>query len=310
MSETSTAVRRARARFAPPAEVSAQRVVMTPLDPSEYEDRVGYDPKFIPSHDPVPLPTFSAAIAADVIKFKVNGKQDHVLRYTHFSTAMSKSRRLPFFSAVNIDGKQEKDVPRTDVWRFDPRIPVKFQILKECYGSEQNGMFSRGHQTRRKDPDWGTLSVSKVADADTFHATNAAPQMQRFNDGTWGDIEDFILNNANKDNMRISVITGPVFDKSDPVLFGVKIPLTFWKVVIFVHDETGELTATAYTASQADNIKPAFVFGEFRDHQVPVERVERLSKLKFGDLKTRDPLHGAGPNFAVRLKSVTDIMLD
>jgi endonuclease G len=283
---------------------------MTPLDISEYEDREGYDPAFIPSHDPVPLPTFTAAIAADVIKFKVNGKQDHVLRYTHFSTAMSKSRRLPLFSAVNIDGKQEKEVTRGDVWRFDPRIPVKSQILKECYGTEQKGMFSRGHQTRRKDPDWGSMSVAKVADADTFHATNAAPQMQRFNDGVWGDIEDFILSNANRDNMRINVITGPVFETSDPTLFGVKIPLTFWKIVVFVHDETGELTATAYTASQADFIKPSFVFGEFRDHQVPIERVEKLSKLRFGDLKTRDPLRGAGPNFSARLKTTNDIMLD
>ena len=34
-----------------------------------------------------------------------------------------------------------------------------------------------------------------------------------------------------------------------------------------------------------------------------IERVEKLSKLRFGDLKTRDPLRGAGPNFSATLKT-------
>jgi endonuclease G len=153
-------------------------------------------------------------------------------------------------------------------------------------------------------------SFAPKAEADTFHATNAAPQMQGFNAGAWGRIEDYLPDNAKKDKMRINVFTGPVFKSSDPVLFGIRIPVEFWKIVVFVHDETGVQTATAYTASQASDIKPAFVFGEFKNHQVSVERVEKLTKLKFEDLKTRDPLRSAEPNFASVLREVEDIMLD
>jgi DNA/RNA endonuclease G (NUC1) len=81
-----------------------------------------------------------------------------------------------------------------------------------------------------------------------------------------------------------------------------------------VHDITGELTATAYTGSQAaflpDRAEPSFVFGAFRTNQVSVERVERLTGLKFGDLRTRDPLAGAGVSFASALAEASDIMLD
>ena len=47
--------------------------------------------------------------------------------------------------------------------------------------------------------------------------------------------------------MRISVITGPIFTDDDPPKFGVLIPVEFWKVIAFLHKDTGELSATAYT---------------------------------------------------------------
>jgi len=97
---------------------------------------------------------------------------------------------MPIFSACNIDGSKFKKVDRGDVWKFDPRIPLEYQILKEVYGNERDGFFSRGHMTRRMDPDWGTQKVASQADADTFHATNAVPQVQNFNAGLWGGIED------------------------------------------------------------------------------------------------------------------------
>src|SRR5260364_199956 len=47
--------------------------------------------------------------------------------------------------------------------------------------------------------------MAAVADADTFHATNAAPQVQRFNGGLWGSIENYILANTKHDHMRLCV---------------------------------------------------------------------------------------------------------
>ena len=39
-----------------------------------------------------------------MLKYDNSGAADTVLRYEHYSVVMSKSRRMCFFSAVNIDG--------------------------------------------------------------------------------------------------------------------------------------------------------------------------------------------------------------
>ena len=48
-------------------------------------------------------------------------------------------------------------------------------------------------------------------------------------------------------DMRISVFTGPFLLADDPIRRGVRIPRSFWKVIAFIHDQTGELCATGYT---------------------------------------------------------------
>ncbi|MFT3815703.1 MAG: DNA/RNA non-specific endonuclease [Acidovorax sp.] len=301
-----------RFRFTPLPELEAKRVRLTPDPLESYEDREGYRADFIGPDYVVPLPKLSTAAKKDAAMHTWKGAKTHVLDYTHFSTAVSKSRRMPIFSACNIDGSKAKVVTRGDVWKFDPRISQEYQILKEVYGNEKDGYFSRGHMTRRQDPDWGSKAIAELADADTFHATNAAPQVQRFNAGLWGGIEDYILANTKRDSMRVSVFTGPVFAGSDPVIHGVKVPVRFWKVVAFLHDETEQLTATGYLASQAKaiaDLKPAFVFGDFENQQRPLAAIEALAGLSFGELTQLDVLAGAGPSFAASLKDVRDIML-
>jgi DNA/RNA non-specific endonuclease len=43
-----------------------------------------------------------------------------------------------------------------------------------------------------------------------------------------------------------SVFTGPVFQESDPVYQGVKVPVAFYKVVAVVDDAEGQLSVTAF----------------------------------------------------------------
>jgi endonuclease G, mitochondrial len=301
-----------RSSFQPGGDVTGFRVVERLRDPGEYEDREGYDADFISAERPIALPGLGAR-EDDAVRFEWKGAETTVLDYTHFSTIHSESRRLPLVSAVNIDGTAEQvGIPRSDTWRYDPRIPKRLQVLRECYGDGRRGLFSRGHLTRREDPNWGSVEVATQADEDTFHATNAAPQMQRFNGNGWLQIEDYVLRNANRANMKVSVLTGPVFKRSDPVMFGVQIPVTFWKIVVFVHDVTGAVRATAYTADQAEflGLSPAFVFGSFGNHQVAVERVAELTGLEFGVLEEMDVLAGAGRAFALKLESLEDILLE
>jgi endonuclease G len=200
-----------------------------------------------------------------------------------------------FYSAVNISGKKWRRAKRPG-WRTDGRIPKEAQILKECYGDPPK--FARGHMTRREDPIWGDEDEAAQGNIDSMHVTNAVPQMQPFNAGFWLGLESYALENARQDEMLISVFTGPFFAKNDPVMYGVKIPITFWKVIAFIHDETNKLCATGYTMSQRSFLqREEFVFGqfEFGQHetaQQPIAVIEQRAGLNFGRLSSLDPLRG------------------
>ncbi|WP_258803130.1 DNA/RNA non-specific endonuclease [Pseudarthrobacter sp. NS4] len=259
--------------------------VFTEGVPADYRDRLGYEETFLGAT--VPLPSVTSR-GDDVLTFTVDGKTDDVLRYEHFAVMMSRSRRLCLFSAVNIDGLHSISMPRVG-WRTDPRVPIGAQIHKECYGAEPK--FSRGHMTRREDPVWGPLESASTANADSMHVTNAVPQMQPFNGGIWLELENYALQNARKDDMRISVFTGPFLTSEDPIRFGVKIPTEFWKVIAFIHDETGQLCATGYTMSQQDFLREEeFVFGKHKTAQRSIASIEQRTGLSFGPLAALDPI--------------------
>ncbi|HEV8606551.1 MAG TPA: DNA/RNA non-specific endonuclease [Tepidisphaeraceae bacterium] len=273
-----------------------------------YADRKGYVANFIGAS--VPLPTFGSKVASDVLSFQIAGKATKILNYTHFSLAMSKSRRVCLYSAVNIDGKDSKSIKGTrPAWRIDPRIPARAQIIKECYGLEQDGKFSRGHMTRREDPNWGDNALALIANADTMHVTNACPQIQPFNAGIWNGLEDYALQNARQDDMRISVITGPFFNKDDPTMFKVRIPVRFWKIIAFIHDKTKKLTATAYTMSQ-ESFLPGkeFIYGRYETYQGSIKAIEQETGLSFGKLRSLDPYKVVPEAVAQPLTSFSEIV--
>ena len=266
--------------------------------PEDYRSRRGYDPQFLGADAIVPLPTITTDVE-DVLTYQVNGEPRSVLDYEHFSVIMSVSRRLCRLSACNIDGESSKRTTRSG-WQFDPRIPKSAQILKECYGNPPK--FSRGHMTRREDPAWGSDTAAHRGSTDSMHVTNAVPQMQSFNAPIWLDLEDYALQNARKDDMRISVFTGPFLAKNDPIRFGVKIPVTFWKVIAFVHDQTGKLCATGYTMSQKSFLtEEEFVFGRHENNQRPIAEIEQRAGISFGPLAKLDPLKDMSESALSRL---------
>ncbi|TVV71455.1 DNA/RNA non-specific endonuclease [Sphingomonas solaris] len=229
----------------------------------------------------VPLPDTSA-IADDVLP--VPGNADARLDYEHFSIVMSKSRRLALFTGVNIDGSASVSVSRGgDPWAFDGRIPEDAQAGDELYADND---FDRGHLVRREDPNWGPTAT--VANRDTFHFTNCAPQLSVFNQRIWLGLEDFILVNTRRVRERATVFTGPVFRETDPVYRGVAIPLAYWKVVAFVHDD-GRPSASAYLIDHdVDLDAQSLLFGAFKTYQRSVLTIEGLTNLDFGELHQFD----------------------
>jgi len=259
--------------------------------PESYDDRKGFDELFLGKKFKVSLPKVDKH-KPEIVKFKTNNnKSESVLKYHHFSVAMNKSHRMCFYSACNIDGQLSKKGVKRTGWKLDSRIPKELQIIKECYGNPPK--FSKGHMTRKEDPIWGDINMARAASSDTFHVTNATPQMQPFNAPVWLALEDYALQNSRQDEMKISVITGPIFNSNDPIKYGVKIPVEFFKIIAFIHDDTGKLCATGYTVSQEDYLSnEEFVFGQFNTYQIAIKTIERKTGLKFGALSAVDPIKG------------------
>lgn len=261
------------------------------IDP-DYSSRRGYQPEFLGSA--VPLPELTASAPGEPSLNRLTGGVE--LAYHHFSIIMNRTRKLAFFTAVNIDGDTAEPQGRDrDRWLADPRVPADEQTNEALY---RRNDLDRGHLVRRLDPCWGGTTQARLfATSDTFHFTNCSPQHARFNQnqGTWAGLEDYVLSTATGAAARVTVFTGPVFSPADAEYRGVRLPKQFWKVVAFV-DHRGVLAAAAYLLSQERlllDVRAPVSFGAYRTFQVSVRRIEELTGLSFGLLQERDVLRAA-----------------
>lgn len=255
---------------------STSRPRITPA--TQLENRQGYSSDFLGDFG-VPWPT--SLTPEDVYPLANPGNR---LDYTHFSISMSRSRRIALYVGVNIDGASSVEIVRKqDAWAYDGRLPVEAQIGEDMY---RDNLLDRGHLVRRQDPNWGT--EAQAANLDTFHFTNCSPQMAAFNQKTWLELEDFILDNTRRWNGRATIFTGPVLRTDDPVYRGVQIPRAFWKVVAFLGDD-GKPSASAYLIDQTRELdKLELVFGALRTYRRSVAHIGQLAGIDFGELVRYD----------------------
>jgi endonuclease G len=237
----------------------------------------GYDDGFLDA--PLPLPE-----AADAVR----------LDYTHFTVLLDRDRRLARLTAVNVAGAELVDVPRGDDWRLDDRIPAEWQAGPEVYARND---LDRGHLVRRRDPVWGP--DARRADSDTFHYTNAAPQASGFNQSQelWVGLEDHVLEYADANDLRISVLTAPVLGERDIPYRGIRIPLRFFKIAAWCRG--AELRAAGFVLDQSpvldrDDLDRGVAadrtpdLGPFRTFQVPIADIAGLGRLDLGPLIAAD----------------------
>ncbi len=250
--------------------------------------------------------------ASEIEKFALAGLavSDYYLAYEKYSVLQNPFRKFPYYSAVNVDGKQFHKLKRASIfegserWSKDDRIPPETQWGKALYSAEKND-FDRGHLVKREDVQWGTdEKVARSAARSTFYYTNAVPQVGKLNRGVWKRIENYILHHeVVKNNMKICMFSGPVFREDDPEFLKtvndeiVRLPYLFWKVVYYI--KNGELHRAGFLTSQHRQmqkkriIKPVSRseesvrtehFNRFKDaetYQVTVSFIEEISKLSF-----------------------------
>jgi endonuclease G len=252
------------------------------------ENYNGYTEHFL--IQPVKLPQLSSQQKTDAVKLD-DGSD--VLHYLNYSVTLSATRRFPFFTASNIDGKLFKKVSRKDNWRNDPRVKPAYQWGKELYKAPKSD-FDKGHMTKREDVQWGPTDEEAIEAADsTFYYTNAVPQHGKLNQKIWRSLEDYILHKESKENgMKISVFTGPVLSNLDPNFVTpvngetIQIPLLFWKVVVFAKAD-GKLYRVGFLMSQSSLLYENGIVEEALQEKLEEELTEADQLfLNFKDAET------------------------
>jgi endonuclease G len=297
-----------------PKPVIAAEALRYPIVDRDYSTRKApYDPNFLKVL--APLPTVKDQT---LVSKMANG--EYRIPYEHFTIVMNKKRRLPLFTAYNVDYSQKRRRPEPgdysrdgltglgpndqEKWLTDPRIPQQDQ-LPDVFYTKDGGNFDKGHVVRREDVCWGDSRDHIVrANGDTFHVTNCTPQVAGFNrsvDGqdNWGDLENEVQKQAKTE--KLSILGGPILADDDKFFEGrddfgpikIQIPREFWKVVLA--NDGGKLAAYAFILQQdLRNVPEEFrVTATWKPYLVSLTHLQgRLTGFVFGK-----ELHDADQSF-------------
>jgi endonuclease G len=303
------------------------------LDP-DYANRVGYDADFLGTR--VPAPKLAEALRPSATV--------EPLLYEHFTVLLHPKRKLAFWTAVNIDGRSERRLGdrSRDVWWYDDRItPAKtHQTGNEFYTGSG---FQRGHLVRRLDPAWGRSDkIAARGEADSFHWANCSPQIPKLNTQWWLAVETHVLNTVNANNSKVTVFSGCLFTKHDPLYRSLRIPLAYWKVLAWTVGRTRTLRSLGFFVKQDEavaallrkrgalkrDIAPLAVDlddvpTKIQGYQMTVAELETRTQLSFGRLARADvdvyaakrkqrlaPLAFDSVDIYRRLRSVRDLITE
>ena len=266
---------------------------------------MGFETAFLGGDLEVALPAVEPNLKADLVL--VDGTP--VIDYTHFSLAMSRSRRLARWVAWNIDGTRFEfadAISRDGIdFRPDPRLPLDVQTLEDVYAANS---LDRGHLARRSDLLWGPLAEARKANTDSFFFTNIAPQRATFNQsraaGVWGELENALLASAKADAQRVNVFAGPVLTTDDLPYRGTLVPRTFWKLIAYATD--AEVQAHAFVLQQNLDGLEQIALEDFAVYEVPVDDLEERTGLRFDPILATTTPRAIEP-LPQRLWSATDV---
>ncbi len=263
----------------------------------DFSECNGYQPKFLGSKHTIALPQPQAPIKKHLAKLSDSNSTE--LKYFNYSVLFHASRKLPLLSAVNVDGDEAKRLDHTerkDNWLRDKRLDFGIQLNDDYY---RNSGFDRGHMSRREDANYGSTADEAKRNADlTCMFTNACPQVPQLNQslrkGLWGKLEKIVLETGAKaetgKTAKITVFNGPIFKNDDPFFRNIKIPVEFFKIVLWLTDKNG-LKATAFKLSQINQLDITEEEQidvdqniEFKEYQCSIASLQKTTKIDFSKL--------------------------
>ncbi|XP_039470680.1 endonuclease domain-containing 1 protein-like [Oreochromis aureus] len=154
----------------------------------------------------------------------------------HFATLYDRNRRIPLFSAYILSpGGGPR--PRKTNWMTDPRLSVNSNTGMEQKNPDQNVKDSQAVDEDYKNSGYtrGHLAPSghqqtKENKEATFTLTNIVPQMEKFNNGPWNDLENKMAKRFKVCTSKMYVITGVMPYENNELMIKdrVTVPEYFW----------------------------------------------------------------------------------
>lgn len=252
---------------------------------ADLNNRTGYDKNFLGVE--VELPQITGNIT-DLVGTNPNPSVNgtNYLDYTHFSILFNKSKKLPFATAVNIQGLTNElgivhETRDSDAWFQDNRIfenGTPYQFNNDDY---RGSGFQKGHMVRYYDPAWGEdMEIKKKAIGDTFHFTNCCPQLRALNVGDWLNLENYTMARALFQDERVTVFAGPFF-KNALQVEKLLVPVNFWKIVVYKKGNTIEAIGFLLSQQLVFNkmIQESLIIETDKKYSNPTLKKEDIDKL-------------------------------
>ena len=210
---------------------------------------------------------FSCNLTAQTFDYQPTEISGHqVLEYTQFMLSYNEEHEQADWVAYELsDAEATMDMDRCNCFKSDATI-TSSSASKSDYTSTG---FDRGHLCPAADN-----NMSEEANEESFLMSNMSPQLPGFNRGIWGDLEEWVRNQAEY-HTRIYVVTGPVFVNNLGTIGSneVTIPGYFYKVILRFDGDSPQ--TIGFLLPHANS------YGNIKDYIVPVNAIETMTGLDF-----------------------------
>jgi DNA/RNA endonuclease G (NUC1) len=210
-----------------------------------------------------------------------DASDDHILRYTQFTSSFNQNRGTPNWVSYNIDATHFGGEDRCDCFTFDTDLPAGFtRYTTAAYtgaGAFHGYGIDRGHLARSFDRTAGSLDNAR-----TYYFSNIIPQAADNNQGPWAMMENHLGDLARLQNKEVFVIAGVAGSRGTLKNEGrITIPAQVWKVALVMPRDQGLGNVSSYADVQVIAAIMPNEAGvrnvDWRTYQTTVDAVEALS---------------------------------
>ena len=270
----------------PPSLQQALQPLVENLPDFLSSDLPGYQPDFLGTE--ISLPELTGERAADVL--------DAPSAYINYSLVLSRSHRMAFYAAVNLDRSQQMVLQTTSGWLVpDGRLDLTEQPDPDWYSTALSTALIPAQLANAGDIAWGQVFTGDPGAAGLKLALyanvlpNSMPLPPSLANGVWPQLETWIRNQHNPLANRVTIFTGPVFGPTTAGNGTGALPdLTgYWKVAVSPVSPAikGQVLDPDYEVDAflipRDTTSTAFQPSEFR---VSIAELQHLTGIDFGDL--------------------------